>query len=173
MHACHSVSVACRPAETRRRCGEIRSVHRSILVGHWWPNGRQRVNVNWNLDITKFLLNNPLSFDVTKLYCNCMTAQMKPFNVCWNVYIHHFLVDELPRRSCSFPFLLTCLRCQVDNNVFVFVPGSNDVCLRLHSRVSFSVWNRTSCSRTHKVWYRYPQCRSQSISSLAWRSEDV
>ena len=34
MYACRSVSVACRPAEKRRRCGEIGSIHRSILVGH-------------------------------------------------------------------------------------------------------------------------------------------
>jgi hypothetical protein len=43
MHACQGVSVACRPAEKRRPRGEIGSVHRSILVGHRWPNGRQRV----------------------------------------------------------------------------------------------------------------------------------
>ena len=34
MYACRSVSVACRPAEKRRRCGEIGSIHRSILIGH-------------------------------------------------------------------------------------------------------------------------------------------
>ena len=45
MHACHSVSVACRPAETRRQSGEMGSVHRSILVGHRWPKGCQRVNI--------------------------------------------------------------------------------------------------------------------------------
>ena len=33
MHACHSVSIVYRPAETCRRCGEIGSVYRSILVG--------------------------------------------------------------------------------------------------------------------------------------------
>ena len=44
MYACRSVSVACRPAEMRRRRGEIGSIHRSILVGHRRPNRRQRVN---------------------------------------------------------------------------------------------------------------------------------
>ena len=44
MYAWHSVSVACRPAETRRRRGEIGSIRRSILVGHRRPNRRQRVN---------------------------------------------------------------------------------------------------------------------------------
>ena len=44
MYACRSVSVACRPAEKRRRRGEIGSIHRSILVGHRRPNRRQRVN---------------------------------------------------------------------------------------------------------------------------------
>ena len=43
MYAWHSVSVACRPAETRRRRGEIGSTRRSILVGHRRPNRRQRV----------------------------------------------------------------------------------------------------------------------------------
>ena len=43
MYACRSVSVACRPAEKRRRRGEIGSIHRSILVGHRRPNRRQRV----------------------------------------------------------------------------------------------------------------------------------
>ena len=38
MHACHSLSVACRPAEY-----EIGSFHRSILVGHRWPNRPERV----------------------------------------------------------------------------------------------------------------------------------
>ena len=33
------VSVACRPAEKRRRRGEIGSIHRSILVGHRRPTG--------------------------------------------------------------------------------------------------------------------------------------
>ena len=45
MHVCHSVSAACRPAEMRRRRGEIGSVQRSIHVGHRWPNGRQRVDI--------------------------------------------------------------------------------------------------------------------------------
>ena len=40
MHACHSVSVLCRPAETRRRCSEIGSVYKSILVGQILPSGR-------------------------------------------------------------------------------------------------------------------------------------
>ena len=45
MHACYSVSVACRPAETRRRHGEIGSVHGSILVGqNAMSNGRLRIN---------------------------------------------------------------------------------------------------------------------------------
>ena len=44
MYACHSVSVACRPAEKRRRRGEIGSIHRSILVGHRRPNRPQGVN---------------------------------------------------------------------------------------------------------------------------------
>ena len=43
MHACYSVSIACRPAETHRWHGEIGSVHRSILVGQICPNGRRRV----------------------------------------------------------------------------------------------------------------------------------
>ena len=43
MYAWHSVSVACRPAETRRRRGEIGSIRRSILVGHRRPNRPQRV----------------------------------------------------------------------------------------------------------------------------------
>ena len=38
MCACRSVSVACRPAEKRRRRSEIGSIHRSILVGHRRPN---------------------------------------------------------------------------------------------------------------------------------------
>ena len=42
MYACRSVSVACRPAEKRRRRGEIGSIYRSILVGHRRPNRRQR-----------------------------------------------------------------------------------------------------------------------------------
>ena len=33
MHTCHSVSNACRPAETHRRRGEIGSVQKSILLG--------------------------------------------------------------------------------------------------------------------------------------------
>ena len=37
MHACHSVSAACRPAETARRRGEIGSVRRSIRVGRICP----------------------------------------------------------------------------------------------------------------------------------------
>ena len=44
MYACRSVSVACRPAEKRRRRGEIGSIHRSILVGHRRPNRPQGVN---------------------------------------------------------------------------------------------------------------------------------
>ena len=43
MYAWHSVSVACRPAETHRRRGEIGSIRRSILVGHRRPNRSQRV----------------------------------------------------------------------------------------------------------------------------------
>ena len=43
MYACHSRSVACRPAETRWRRGEIGSIRRSILVGHRRPNRRLRV----------------------------------------------------------------------------------------------------------------------------------
>ena len=43
MYACHSVSVACRPDETRWRRGEIGSIRRSILVGHRRPNRRLRV----------------------------------------------------------------------------------------------------------------------------------
>ena len=46
MHACHSVSVACRPAVMSRRRGEIGSVHRSILVGQIWPNGREWVKAS-------------------------------------------------------------------------------------------------------------------------------
>ena len=42
-YACRSVSVACRPAEKRRRRGKIGSIHRSILVGHRRPNRRLRV----------------------------------------------------------------------------------------------------------------------------------
>ena len=38
-----SVSVACRPAEKRRRRGEIGSIHGSILVGHRRPNRPQGV----------------------------------------------------------------------------------------------------------------------------------
>ena len=34
MHASHSVSVACKPAETSRRRGDIGSVHMSFLVGN-------------------------------------------------------------------------------------------------------------------------------------------
>ena len=45
MHACRSVSVACRPAEKRQRRGEIGSIHRSILVGHRRPNRPQGVNI--------------------------------------------------------------------------------------------------------------------------------
>ena len=37
MHACRSVSAACRPAEQSRRCGKIGSVQRSILVGRKRP----------------------------------------------------------------------------------------------------------------------------------------
>ena len=37
MYACHAVSAACRPAETRRRRGTIGSLHRSILVGQICP----------------------------------------------------------------------------------------------------------------------------------------
>ena len=37
MHACHSVSAACRLAKTRGRCGKIGSVQRSILVGRICP----------------------------------------------------------------------------------------------------------------------------------------
>ena len=44
MYACRSVSVACRPAEKRRRRGEIGSIRRSILVGHRRPNRPQGVN---------------------------------------------------------------------------------------------------------------------------------
>ena len=47
MYACRSVSVACRPAEKRRRRGEIGSIHRSILVGHRRPNRPQGVNDRW------------------------------------------------------------------------------------------------------------------------------
>ena len=43
MHACYSVSAACRPAEMGWGGGIIGSVHRSILVGRKRPNGRQRV----------------------------------------------------------------------------------------------------------------------------------
>ena len=42
MHAT-CVSAACRPAEQRRRRGEIGSVQRSIFVGQICPNGRQKV----------------------------------------------------------------------------------------------------------------------------------
>ena len=45
MYACRSASVACRPAEKRRRRGEIGSIHRSILVGHRRPNRPQGVNI--------------------------------------------------------------------------------------------------------------------------------
>ena len=38
MHAYHSVSVACRSAEKRRRRGKTGSIHISILVGHWRLN---------------------------------------------------------------------------------------------------------------------------------------
>ena len=44
MHACHSVSAACRPAETAGQRGEIGSVRRSIRVGRKRPVQRQRVN---------------------------------------------------------------------------------------------------------------------------------
>ena len=54
MHACHSVSVACRPAETRRRRGEIGSVHRSILVGH------RRIGLKGLLSMIDEALYNPL-----------------------------------------------------------------------------------------------------------------
>ena len=43
MYACHSVSVACRPAEKRRRRGEIWSIRRLILVVHRRPNRPQGV----------------------------------------------------------------------------------------------------------------------------------
>ena len=43
MHACRSVSAACRPAQTRRRRGEIGGIPRWILVGRIRPNGRKRV----------------------------------------------------------------------------------------------------------------------------------
>ena len=39
----HSASVLCRPAETRQRRGEIGSIWKSILMGHRWPNGHQRI----------------------------------------------------------------------------------------------------------------------------------
>ena len=48
MYACRSVSVACRPAEKRRRRGEIGSIHRSILVGHRRPNRPQGVKARIN-----------------------------------------------------------------------------------------------------------------------------
>ena len=41
MHTCHSVSVACRPAEKRWRRGELGSIHRSILVVTGDPIGRK------------------------------------------------------------------------------------------------------------------------------------
>ena len=44
MHACRSVSAACRPAETRRRRGEIGGIPRWIRLGRIRPNGRKRVN---------------------------------------------------------------------------------------------------------------------------------
>ena len=51
MYACRSVSVACRPAEKRRRRGEIGSIHRSILVGHRRPNRPQGVIMETVFDI--------------------------------------------------------------------------------------------------------------------------
>ena len=55
MYACRSVSVACRPAEKRRRRGEIGSIHGSILVGHRRPNRPQGVNIV-RTDISLLLL---------------------------------------------------------------------------------------------------------------------
>ena len=47
MHAHHSVSVACRPAETHRQRGEIGSVHRSILMCRIRHTGPERVRYRW------------------------------------------------------------------------------------------------------------------------------
>ena len=55
MYACHSVSVACRPAETHQRLGEIGSICRSILVGHRRPTG------------LKGLLNSPMKSLIDEL----------------------------------------------------------------------------------------------------------
>ena len=56
MYACHSVSVACRPAETRRRRGEIGSIRRSIFS---WVTGDPIVLKGLYSDI-KNALYNPL-----------------------------------------------------------------------------------------------------------------
>ena len=64
MYACHSVSVACRPAETRR--GEIGSIRRSILV---WSPATQPVLKGYTATL--------------KMHCITLRDQ-QPFKNCWN-----------------------------------------------------------------------------------------
>ena len=55
LHACHSVSVACRPAETRRQRGEIGSVHSQFS----WVTG-EPMGIKGLLSMIDEALYNPL-----------------------------------------------------------------------------------------------------------------
>ena len=118
MHACHSVSVACRLAETRQRCGEIGSVRRSILVGHQLPNGRQRVFMNTAAGLAfvrPFLSQVNSSFDITSCSPNLQTFHQL-------IFLHYNLPTTVLHTACS-------------HNISVFIHSINSIFSRLKIKI--------------------------------------
>ena len=90
MYACRSVSVACRPAEKRRRRGEIGSIHRSILVGHRRPNRRQRVKA-CNQAPNTFCC---IHLSCISLYANHQSAKARTLYVHVQTFVHLVLLKS-------------------------------------------------------------------------------
>ena len=125
MYACRSVSVACRPAEKRRRRGEIGSIHRSILVGHRRPNRPQ--GVKWarkvsGVQIVRVAVTSGKIF--TEIYvCSRYffgLPALKIYNLSWG-FDSDFAKSEQPTTSLDQPpkGRFVCLH--------VFICSSGDV----------------------------------------------
>ena len=123
MYACRSVSVACRPAEKRRRRGEIGSIHRSILVGHRRPNRPQGVNSPEDFSGVKYMLIFSGTNIINDYSSCCSTLNKKNIN-----HSSLTLQEHVTRSNFTFEHLFSDFGVNVhpNNNKSIPIGGQQD-----------------------------------------------